>query len=61
MGAMNDRWQYNVFEVTASTWSFGVKSEQMQQELNKLGQQGWELVTVRPMSTKVLFFMKRRA
>lgn len=58
---MSDRWQYNVFEMTASAWSFGVKPEQIQEQLNKLGQVGWELVSARHVSTKLLLIMKRRA
>lgn len=41
---MNARWQYKVVEVSPAF--FGKSGEKLQDELNKLGMQGWELVEV---------------
>jgi len=42
---MSDRWSYQVVELKPGTWG-GFKSEAMQAELNRMGGQGWELVSV---------------
>lgn len=40
----NERWAYQVIEVKNGFW--GVKRDAMQDRLNQLGLQGWELVSV---------------
>jgi len=40
----NERWTYQVIEVKNGFW--GVKRDAMQERLNQLGLQGWELVSV---------------
>jgi hypothetical protein len=40
---VNERYAYQVLDMKASFW--GLKSEKVQEELNRLGAQGWELVT----------------
>ncbi len=40
----NERWTYQVVEVKPRL--FGVRPEDVQAELNRLGAQGWELVSV---------------
>ena len=42
----NDRWTYQVVEITPSFLRFGGKAERIQEELNRLGALGWELVAV---------------
>lgn len=54
----NERWQYQVAEVKSGL--FGVKAADAQEQLNKLGMQGWELVAVRHVSTSLQLFLKRR-
>lgn len=39
----NDRWTYQVVEIKPGFWG-GHKREQIQERLNQLGMQGWELV-----------------
>lgn len=58
---MNDRWQYQVVDVKTGAWTLSIKSEALQDQLNKLGQTGWELVTVRQVSTNLQLILKRRA
>ena len=41
-----DRSIYQVVEVAPSFLRFGGKAKQIQEELNRLGAQGWELVAV---------------
>ncbi len=57
----NDRWQYQVVDMKAGTWSMSLRPEQVQDQLNKLGQIGWELVQVTQISTTVRLFLKRQA
>lgn len=40
---MSTRWQYKVEQVKVGTWG-NVKPELLEERLQKLGQQGWELV-----------------
>lgn len=42
---MSNRWSYQVIQVKPGTWG-GFKTESMQAELNRLGAQGWELVSI---------------
>jgi len=56
---MSKRWSYLTVEVKPS-WP-GVKSDDLQTELNRHGQLGWELVNVlqtQPMGVAVLMFKK---
>lgn len=39
----NERYAYQVLDLKAGFW--GIRSEKVQEELNRLGGQGWELVT----------------
>lgn len=57
----NERWQYQVVDMKAGTWSMTLKAEQVQDQLNKLGQIGWELVQVTQVSTTLRLFLKRPA
>jgi len=53
-------WEYRVVSF-GGTFS-GPKDEELESELNMLGQDGWEAIAVRPHenSNKVTFFLKRR-
>ena len=42
----NDRWSYQVVEMMPAFFRARVPAEQLQDELNRLGAQGWELVSV---------------
>lgn len=56
---MSKRWSYLTVEVKPS-WT-GLKSDDLQTELNRHGQLGWELVNVlqtQPMDVAVLMFKK---
>ena len=56
---MSKRWSYLTVEVKPS-WT-GLKPEDMQTELNRHGQLGWELVNVlqtQPMGVALLLFKK---
>jgi hypothetical protein len=56
---MSKRWSYLTVEVKPS-WT-GLKPEDMQTELNRHGQLGWELVNVvmgSPMGVALLIFKK---
>ncbi|AOA71681.1 MAG: hypothetical protein K0S73_1310 [Stenotrophomonas rhizophila] len=56
---MSKRWSYLTVEVKPS-WT-GLKPEDLQAELNRQGQLGWELVNVMqgtPMGVALLFFKK---
>jgi hypothetical protein len=57
----NERWQYQVVDMKAGIWTMTLKAEQIQEQLTKLGQLGWELVQVLQVSTTVRLFLKRRA
>lgn len=44
---MSKRWSYLTVEVKAGiTWTGSIKREKIQEELNRHGAQGWELVNV---------------
>lgn len=56
---MSKRWSYLTVEVQPS-WT-GLKPDEMQAELNRHGQLGWELVNVlqtQPMGVALLIFKK---
>lgn len=61
----DERWNYQVIEVAPrmSFWKSGPigLSQQIQDELNRLGMQGWELVTVTrvPAQHGVHLYFKR--
>ncbi|TKR33741.1 DUF4177 domain-containing protein [Luteimonas gilva] len=42
---MSRRWKYLTVEVSAS-WTGALKPQKMQEELDKHGAQGWELVNI---------------
>ncbi len=42
---MSSRWSYQVIQLKPGTWG-GFKTDAMQAELNRLGAQGWELVSI---------------
>ncbi|WP_411834466.1 DUF4177 domain-containing protein [Pseudoxanthomonas mexicana] len=42
---MSNRWNYQVVEVKTG-WMGGFKAEALQEELNKHGKLGWELVNI---------------
>lgn len=44
---MSGRWQYQIVEFKPTLMG-GIKPEEMQTELNKLGMAGWELVSLTP-------------
>lgn len=57
---MSIRWSYKVIEVKTKLFA-GSLGERSQQELDKLGAQGWELVSVvqaSPIDTLRLFLKK---
>ncbi|HDS1219321.1 DUF4177 domain-containing protein [Stenotrophomonas maltophilia] len=57
---MSKRWTYQTLEVP-STLMGSMKTEAVQEALNKQGQLGWELVNIvipAPMSAAVLVFKK---
>ena len=42
---MSSRWSYQVVQLKPGTWG-GFKTEAVQAELNRMGAQGWELVSI---------------
>jgi len=58
----NERWIYQVVEITPSFFRLGGKAERIQEELNRLGAQGWELVAVsgsgRPLQPAQMFLKR---
>ena len=42
----NERWTYQILEMMPTFFRGRVPAAQMQDELNRLGAQGWELVSV---------------
>lgn len=59
---MSTRWQYKVEEVKGDIWG-QIKSEVLEERLQRLGTQGWELLNViRPVVTgPIQLFLKRPA
>jgi len=54
------RWEYKVVEAKRSFMSGGIKTEAFEQQLNELGRDGWELVTVNQNQIhKVVAVLKR--
>lgn len=51
------RWSYHVAEIKPGL--FGIKTEQVQAELNRLGTQGWELVQLQMMGMTLRAVFKR--
>ena len=49
-------WEYLTLK-SSSDDNYGLPSEQ---QLNRLGQEGWELVTITPMGVKKVIYLKRR-
>lgn len=58
---MSNRWQHKVVEIPYRL--FGNQTEHVQQELDKHGQQGWELVSVVQSSAadSIRMFFKKHA
>lgn len=59
---MSERWQYKVEEIKVSLLG-GIKPEDIEERLQSLGLQGWELVNAvhAPPVGPTLLFLKRRA
>ncbi len=53
----HQRWQYTVIELKSGLW--GLKNQTIQDELNRLGQQGWELVTIQMIGMAIRAVLKR--
>lgn len=54
---MSRRWQYRVHEIKAKF--MGIRSVDIEEELSRLGQQGWELVSVVQAGVLLCCFLKR--
>ena len=54
---MSKRWTYKVVEVKAPF--LNLKTEMVQDALNQLGLQGWELVSTLAYGTSVRLFLKK--
>jgi hypothetical protein len=54
---MSTRWTYRVVDVKASFLE--VKAATVQDTLNQLGLQGWELVTAQQIATSVRLYLKK--
>jgi len=54
---MSRRWQYRIHEIKAKF--LGLKAVDIEEELSRLGQQGWELVSVVQAGTLLRCYMKR--
>lgn len=53
----NDRWSYQVVELGNSFWG-PPKPEQIQEKLNQMGQNGWELLSMIPGFKLTLVFKR---
>ena len=54
---MSSRWSYKVVELKPSF--LGLKAEVVQDALNQLGAQGWELVSVEKMGLALRLYLKK--
>ncbi len=54
---MSTRWSYKVVDVKATL--LGLKAEVVQQTLNNLGAQGWELVNIQDLGLSLRLYLKR--
>ena len=54
---MSRRWSYKVVELKSTF--LGLKAEAVQQALNQLGAQGWELVNVQNQGLNLRLYLKR--
>ena len=55
----SSRWTYKVVDLKPGF--LGLKPDAVQDALNQLGAQGWELVTVQPHGLTLRLFMKKGA
>lgn len=55
------RWQYKVETFKQSAWSYKPKDVdgQINEKLNRLGMEGWELVAIKPYGTYTQLYLKR--
>jgi hypothetical protein len=69
---MMDKWEYKVITPKMEGWITKKVSDNTFEELNKLGQEGWELIGVTPVTANkgtswggttasFVFFFKRKA
>lgn len=58
---MNNEWNYQVIELKANWWG-AVQKDAAQEQLARLGKQGWELVSVASNGTgyPALAYLKRK-
>ncbi|MDQ3288461.1 MAG: DUF4177 domain-containing protein [Pseudomonadota bacterium] len=54
---MSTRWSYKIVDMKATL--LGLKAEAVQQTLNNLGAQGWELVNIQDVGFNLRLFLKR--
>jgi hypothetical protein len=54
---MSTRWTYKVVDVKATFLE--VKANAVQETLNQLGLQGWELVTAQQIGTSARLYLKK--
>lgn len=59
---MSARWNYQVMEIKPDMWG-RMKPDHLQEQVNKLGAQGWELVNVVSpgLASPMFAFFKREA
>jgi len=57
---MSTRWNYQVIEVKAQVFGKS-QTERAQEELGRLGQQGWELVSSVQSEAAIRLFLKKPA
>ena len=55
---MNTRWSYKVLEIPVKLFG-GKLTENVQAELDSLGAQGWELVSVVQNGLNVMLYLKK--
>jgi hypothetical protein len=61
------RWEYRTLQIDQSFWLGKVDKQKLTNELNKLGAQGWELVTTietnigHGTTNEIVLFLKRPA